>query len=422
MTPERFEYLFTLYKANQLSPEDWEELRTAVRDGMYDGYLQEDLFQLLKEEGTHNTWNKTLESSMWEMIGKGIQEDRNDARAAQQVSVPFLHRPVVRHLAIAASLLLAITSVWLFRPRARSADPSTAIAISHKIVPGSDKAMLILSDGTQIALDSTKNGLVARQGSSSIIKMNGTLSIAAASGQAIVSGQTTASPKGQYTGDLAIACNTITTPRGGQFELILPDGSKVWLNSSSSLKFPTVFTGNERAVTLAGEAYFEIGKNVQMPFVVHISNPSSGREGGKVQVLGTSFNIMAYTDEETINTTLLQGSVQVTGGDQMKQLIPGQQAALNTASHQLAVRSADLQQTIAWKNGLFEFDHTGLPAIMRQLARWYDIEIVYRVTPDNTPLGGSISRNLDLKEALALLEANGINHFKIEGKRVIVLP
>ncbi len=142
----------------------------------------------------------------------------------------------------------------------------------------------------------------------------------------------------------------------------------------------------------------------------------------KVSVLGTDFNVMAYADEKAINTTLLKGSVRVSEGSQITQLKPGQQASLNNSEKQFTVGAGDIQKAVAWKNGLFQFDNTDLSTIMRQLARWYDIEIIYQAKPDNTPLGGSISRNLNLNGVLGLLEANGINHFKIEGKKVFVLP
>jgi ferric-dicitrate binding protein FerR (iron transport regulator) len=211
------------------------------------------------------------------------------------------------------------------------------------------------------------------------------------------------------------AYNIISTPRGGQYQLILPDGSKVWLNSASSLKFPTAFYGKERQVELTGEGYFEVAKNANTPFSVTVNQM-------KIDVLGTHFNIMAYNDEKTMNTTLLEGAVTVSDGEMEKKLIPGQQAIVNEATRQMSVGQADILKAIAWKNGLFEFDNTDLSTIMRQLARWYDIEIVYEVTPEKTALGGSISRNLSLKEVLNMLEANGINHFNIEGKKIFVLP
>jgi ferric-dicitrate binding protein FerR (iron transport regulator) len=272
--------------------------------------------------------------------------------------------------------------------------------------------MLTLPDGTHIDLDSARNGRIATQGAAVFSKSNSALSISfAGTGQITHQTGNALNPAHPEAMEEAF----ISTPRGGQYQLLLPDGSKVWLNSASSLRFPTVFRGKQRSVELSGEGYFEIAKNASRPFYVKVNDM-------QIRVLGTHFNTMAYPDEKTINTTLLEGAVEVSSGDLSKRLAPGQQAALNNAGHQLAVGQADIQKAVAWKNGLFEFDHTDLATIMRQLARWYDIEIVYQAAADKTPLGGSISKNLGLTEVLDLLEANGINHFKIEGKKVFVLP
>lgn len=216
------------------------------------------------------------------------------------------------------------------------------------------------------------------------------------------------------------AYHTILTPRGGQYEIELPDGSKVWLNSASSLRFPSSFTGTQRNVELTGEGYFEIAGNPRMPFIVNVKTLTG--EEQTVRVLGTQFNIMAYPEEQRIRTTLLQGGVQISRKEMTATLTPGKQAVFDSAHLHFKLTQVDTRQVVAWKNGLFEFDHTDLTTIMRQLARWYDIEVIYRTSPDKTPLGGSISRNLQLPEVLALLEAQGINHFKIEGRKVLVLP
>ncbi len=407
MTKERFEFLFEEYKADRLSQEDWEELRMAIREGFHNAWLQDDFWQILKRGGMHETWTPDLEESVWRQIMKG----RHPAVMVEEEEIPAVsmnrsvlnRKRVIRYSAVAASLLIITVLLWLFRPVTKQAVSVAAIRVARNDVhPGGDKAILTLADGTRIELDSVRNGQIARQGAATFNKSNGTLSISLAAIPRAESGE---------GADEAF----ISTPRGGQYQLILPDGSKVWLNSASTLRFPTGFKGKERSVQLSGEGYFEIAKNAGMPFSVTVNHM-------KVKVLGTHFNTMAYPDEKTINTTLLEGAVEVSEGDLAKRLLPGQQAALNSAGHQLAVGQADIQKAIAWKNGLFEFDHTDLATIMRQLARWYDIEIIYRVTPDKTPLGGSISRNLSLTEVLNLLEANGINHFKVEGKKVFVLP
>ena len=415
MTRSRFEYLLGQYKANQLSQEEWEELRRAIREGQHEDWLQKDFLQLLRRGGLHETWTPGLQEAMWKEILNGrMPAEQLPERSIGKDRTPFIGRRLVRY-GVAAAILLAIIGGWrlFFKPVSHNPSP---VAFQHKtesdVRPGRDRALLTLPDGRRIDLDSAGNGQIATQGAAVFSKSNGALSISFA-GTRQITHQTGNEPDPAHPQAAGEAF--ISTPRGGQYQLLLPDGSKVWLNSSSSLRFPTVFSGKQRSVELSGEGYFEIAKNAAMPFFVKVNDM-------QVRVLGTHFNTMAYPDEKTINTTLLEGAVEVSSGDLSKRLVPGQQAALNNAGHQLAVGQADIQKAVAWKNGLFEFDHTDLATIMRQLARWYDIEIVYQALPDKTPLGGSISKNLGLTEVLDLLAANGINHFKIEGKKVFVLP
>jgi ferric-dicitrate binding protein FerR (iron transport regulator) len=238
---------------------------------------------------------------------------------------------------------------------------------------------------------------VIRQGGVAIQQQNGQLSY------------------GSQPADGSIHFNKLTTPRGGQFKVVLPDGTRVWLNSASMLRYPTAFTGKERIVELDGQGYFEVAANAQQPFKVKVHSM-------EVQVLGTDFDIMAYNDETSINTTLVTGSIQVKEGSNEQVLRPGQQAVMNNEDHQLTVRTADIRKVTAWKNGLFVFNNMALPAILREVARWYDVDIVYTTSPGTELYGGGIGRNLQLADILALLEGNGYNHFRIEGRKVIVLP
>lgn len=301
--------------------------------------------------------------------------------------------------AAAAAVLLAVAVLaflWLRPGRSVQTNAPLAKQAATGITPGSNKAMLTLSDGTTIPLDSNGQQVISA-GNTSISRKNGQLVYDAG------------------TTDGHVHYHTLTTPRGGQFRLTLPDGTRVWLNSASTLRYPTVFKGKERSVELQGQGYFEVAQNAGQPFKVMVNTM-------EVQVLGTGFDIMAYGDEATVNTTLVEGSVQVKQGNTTRMLKPGQQAVLNTASHALSVQNADIQKIIAWKNGLFVFNNMTLTAILREVARWYDVEIVYTVTPSAELYGGGISRSLQLSGVLDLLEANGFNHFRIEGRKVIVLP
>jgi transmembrane sensor len=403
MTLERFEFLFRQYKNDWLSQEDWKEFQSAVRSGVFDSFLKNEFTLLAESDEVHGKWSPELENAMWQVIQKNKTEKPElsliAGNAGNQISSSLKTRKrLIAYLSIAASLS-CIFYFWLNRPVHQKMIPASSDQKQTVILPGTNKAILTLGDGSHIVLDSSHNGQIAKMGNASFRKSGGTLRVSFLTGK---------------TSDQEPEEAVITTPRGGQFELILPDGSKVWLNSASSLRFPSVFKSKQREVKLDGEGYFEIAPNAKMPFIVSVNDM-------KVSVLGTHFDIMAYPDEKDINTTLFEGAVNVSKGTQTKQLKPGQQASMANAGDQLNVSQADLQKAIAWKNGLFQFDHTDLSTIMRQLARWYDIEIIYQTKPDTVGLGGSISRNLDLNGALRMLEANSINHFKIEGKKVIVL-
>jgi transmembrane sensor len=219
--------------------------------------------------------------------------------------------------------------------------------------------------------------------------------------------------------------NTIAVPRGGRYQLLLPDGSHVWLNAASTLRYPSAFTGAQRRVELDGEAYFEVSslpaspggggeKTARMPFIVQVN-------GTEVEVLGTHFNIMAYKDEASINTTLLEGAVRVSKDDHHQLLKPGQQAQLHPSGAITLVKKADTEKAVAWKNGAFKFDGSDIGTIMRQAARWYDIDVEYKGKV-NEEFYGTIGQEMNLSQILSVLEKTGLVHFTIEGRKVTVLP
>lgn len=302
----------------------------------------------------------------------------------------------LRRIAAAAVILLLAGAAYLLLNHKATEKVIAKVEPVTEITPGSNKAVLTLADGSTITLDSAGNQTI-QQGQVAIRKQNGQLLYDA---------------QAEGTG---IHYNKLTTPRGGQFKLVLPDGTKVWLNSASTLRYPTAFSGKDRIVELEGQGYFEVAKNAAQPFKVMVDNM-------EVQVLGTDFDVMAYPDEATVNTTLLTGSVQVKEGTTLQLLQPGQQAVLDNQRHTVSVKNADLKKVTAWKNGLFVFNNMALPAILREVARWYDVDIVYAAKPSEELYGGGIGRNLNLSGVLDLLEASGYNHFKIEGRQVTVLP
>jgi ferric-dicitrate binding protein FerR (iron transport regulator) len=277
------------------------------------------------------------------------------------------------------------------------------VKYTKDLLPGSNKAILTLSNGKKIILNNAGIGTIGSEGNAVINKT--------ANGEIVYSSTETAADNG------SLAYNTITIPNGGQYHLVLSDGTNVWLDAASSIKYPTVFTGNERKVVITGEAYFEVAHNAAKPFRVMA-------QGQTVEVLGTHFNIDAYTNEPVIKTTLLEGSVKVTNNMKTITLAPGEQAQVQpgTADNEIKVlNNVDTDEAIAWKNGLFQFNKASIESIMRQVARWYDVEISYmnNKIPSKT-FTGSISRNSSASQVLEILSYTGL-HFEIAGKKIIVI-
>jgi transmembrane sensor len=314
------------------------------------------------------------------------------------------------YLTVAASIILVISSVFLFkwyssRQDEVSVPESQAVAKNNDVPPGQFKAKLTLADGSVVVLDTISSNRLVQQGGTTVYTRNG---------------QLVYEQKAKHT---EVLYNTLTTSKGETYGMVLSDGSKVWLNSQSSLRYPVAFSGNERRVEITGEAYFEVAtdfvqkgnKSVKQPFKVVVDNM-------EVEVLGTRFNINAYADEEVIKTTLLEGKVKIVSDNMSSVLAPGQEAQLKRQTKLLQVMdNADVEQAVAWKNGFFQFSDDDLRTVMRQLARWYDVEVVYQGGVGTDTYGGRINRNSKASEVLTLLERNRV-HFKIQGKKIIVTP
>ena len=301
--------------------------------------------------------------------------------------------------AVAAVVLIGLgLGVWWWAHRPEQVRPQVAVASTGpKPVPGGNKAVLILANGSTVTLDSTKTGLVALQGNTNVVKVGGG-QIAYQNGMS------------QST----VLYNTVRTPRGGQYQVMLPDGSRVWLNAATSLRFPTAFAGTDRTVELSGEAYFEVAPGRDRPFKVKVGAMT-------VDVLGTHFDVMAYDDEESFRTTLLSGAVRVSGGDGSKVLKPGEGAALGSDRRIVMVAEADTDQAVAWKNGLFQFESAEVKEVMRQVARWYDIDVHYEGRIDEH-FSGFIARNAPLTDVLHQLQRAVKTSFTLEGRTVTVKP
>lgn len=376
-------------------------------------FLSEDLSQeevsllldSLQDDVMRQQWEAALNTLLRNKTAHGLSDPvrmeavRQSIMEGKHTKKPSRIRRILPYAAAAALIAFAVTGlIYFFQPATPGAQPLSE-GVPYHVMPGGNKAVLTLADGSQITLDSTENGAIANQGNVQVIKLD--------SGQLAYNAL-----KEGVEGE--IRYNTLATPKGGQFRIILPDGSKVWLNAASSLRFPTAFTGKEREVQLTGEAYFEIARNPGLPFKVAV-------KGMMVQVLGTHFNIMAYDDEKNIQTTLLEGAVKVNKGAQAVQLKPGQQAQLNTTGAMSVSDNVDIEGVVAWKNGYFHFNHESLEGVMRQVSRWYDAEITYEGNVPDREFGGKIARGSDIKDVLKILELSNV-HFRIEGKKIIVTP
>jgi ferric-dicitrate binding protein FerR (iron transport regulator) len=270
--------------------------------------------------------------------------------------------------------------------------------VANDALPGRSKAVLTLANGSSILLDSVANGMLAQQGNATVVKLN--------------NGQLAYNTLAEKPTE--VLYNTLATPRGGQYQLVLPDGSKVWLNAASSIRYPTAFAGKERKIEITGEAYFEVAKNTGVPFIVSTN-------GMDVKVLGTRFNVNAYDDEATIRTTLLEGAVLVTKDAATAILKPGQQSRLTKSGVINVINDTDIEEAVAWKNGLFSFKSADIKTVMRQIARWYDVEVVYEKEVQEQ-FHTEINRNTNASKVFKILETTGGVHFRIEGKKVTVMP
>jgi hypothetical protein len=319
----------------------------------------------------------------------------------QERSSKIFYKQIFYSLSAAAAVLIIISLGIMFYTQSYSQKEIlvTNKKFVHDVVPGGNKAFLTLANGTKLSLTDATDGELAKQAGISIVKTE--------DGQLVYNVSNT-SKQGNDTP----LFNTIETPRGGQYQINLPDGSRIWLNAASSLRYPVVFSDNERKVELKGEAYFEIAKNMASPFRVVSNNQI-------VEVLGTHFNINSYPEEGSVKTTLLEGSVKIRSGNKSAILRPGQQSQVGNS---INVTQADIYETVAWKNGKTQFSNADIKTIMRMLSRWYDVEVQYQGEMIETGFGGSVSRSKNISEILKLLELTGDVHFKIEGRRVTVMP
>jgi transmembrane sensor len=392
---KRLNELWDSHLANKLTSEEYQELMHMIQSGAYDQMIKDKIERLILEDQNEILLDP-LDAE--EIIHNIHSSDKEYARVTEFRPKRFY----ILRVAAAASLISLIvlgTFLWFNKGEQKEVAQTGVRKHNYKdeVLPGGNKAVLTLGDGSTIVLDDAQNGMLTQQGATKVIKLGGKLAY---------------DPAG--TGSTEVVFNTIATPRGGQYQIELPDGSLVWLNAASSIRFPTAFAGKERRVEISGEVYFEVAKNKAMPFIVSVI-------GAEVQVLGTHFNVMAYKEEHAVKTTLLEGSVRFVSGNNTSLLKPGQQSQLTKEGEVKVVNDVDIEEVLAWKNGMFYFENADIETVLKQVSRWYDVEVEYQTQRGiKRQFNGEIPRSSKLSDVLKVLELTSNKKFEIEGKKVIV--
>ena len=394
MDRSRLLYLIQRYSENTATPAELKELSDFIAESPDDELFTD---VMMEQMGRDPLINKNIPA--FEVLADRVVEITRPRRSYKWM------------WAAACMLLVMAGAIYIRLLRKEPVltakkEEKTAPAV---VVPGKTGAILTLSDGSTIVLDSMGTGKVASQNGADVLVQQGKLAY-------VSSGRVSGSGSG------AMVYNTLSTPTGRQYHIQLPDGTEVWLNAASSIHYPTVFSGTERVVDITGEAYFEVAKDAARPFKVKAG------QGAQIDVLGTHFNVNAYSNEPAIATTLLEGSVRFRGrggpnGEEKSELLkPGQQTQYDQASHALTVANdVETAQVVAWKNGKFDFNDMGLKKVMQQLERWYDIDVVYEKNVPDIKFFGKMTENIPLNDLLIILEKSKV-HFQMQGRKLVVKP
>lgn len=385
----RIEELLKKWSANTLEAQELEELDSLLT-GPQRAQLEGQIAGIMEQQPSIAAATEAERATIFARI---MAADK----PARVITGSFLQKNR-RWLGAAATLACLLSGTYLFLRQRQVKTP--AVAVSQRLPekePGSNKAILTLDDNSVIELDNNGDRIIGTQGQSQVAVVGGKLAY-----------------QQQNSAAATIAYNRITTPRGGEFSITLSDGTRLWLNASSSVRFPATFTGNKREIELEGEAYFEVAEDKAHPFEVKIREKT-------VQVLGTQFNVMGYTDEAAIVATLVDGAVKVTApGGSPKILTPGQHAVISNEASDIQVADADVDEETAWKNGRTYFNGADIRQIMRQISRWYNVDVQYDGEVQQLKFTCTVSRKDKLSKLLQLLEMTGTVHFKMENNTIIV--
>ena len=402
---DRLAYLLQQAVSHTATADELEELSDLIQadDTGHTAQLAE---MLLRKElpGEAADYDETY----WNQVAANILAADRTVERVVRVR-PSYRRAWLAAAVVSGVLLLAGGAYRLMQKPAPAPLATVTPKPANDVAPGSNKAVLILADGTQVPLDSAINGTLAQQGNTKISRQG--------------AGQLTYTYNEASHDALTMQYNTLRTPRGGQFQVTLPDGTHVWLNAESTLKYPVSFNGRNRQVELNGEAYFEVAANAHQPFRVMVpTRTDNGKDSLEIAVLGTHFNVMAYDNEQQIKTTLLEGAVRVSSNGNSKRLQPGEGIALNKSNSTLsAPANVNTEEAVAWKNGFIQLEGNDIASAMRLIARWYDVEVIYKA-PVSAHFRGIIPRNVPVSQVLKMMELTGEVHFEIKGKQLIVSP
>jgi transmembrane sensor len=393
MTEDQFIQLLQGFQDGRLSEEELLSFLKAAEDPRFESLIGEKLqLELAQMKALPITSNERADK-VWHHIQASMNGDESNRAVVEAIPaagrIHFLKRPWVRYAAAVIVLLGIGAYLWIFNKQQQVEQ-----VVTTDIAPGREGAVLTLANGTKVILDSLGNGVVAEQQGTQVILKDGSLAYNASNAS-------------------AVTYNTMATPNGRQFSITLPDGSKAWLNAASSITYPTAFIGDERPVAISGEVYFEVVKDARRPFKVKVNDHTA------IEVLGTSFNVKAYADDANTNTTLLEGSVRLRAYERVQMLKPGQQTLVKRGGDVELINHADIQKIMAWKNGLFNFQDESLEEVMKQLERWYDIQVKYIGDPPKKKFFGELGRDLTLSQVIETLQEIGIQ-FHIEGRILVV--
>lgn len=392
MKKERFTYLINQYANKAISTEEIGELKDLLAE-LDQSEIPEALCEMWLNESTLMA-GEPVDSAETDLYAEQILSIDKQLHTEEEVVINI--HPIRRYSWVAAAVVLVlILGGYFWIGNKKTVSQVAVMAKTLDVAPGKNGAILTLANGAQVVLDSLRNGVIALQNGAQVSLTNGQLIY-------------------QQTGNatVTVAYNTISTPKGREFNLQLPDGSHVWLNAASSIRYPTTFTGKERNVEVTGEAYFEVAKNQEIPFRVKIN------EQAAIEVLGTQFNINAYENESAIKTTLLDGSVRVISQQTAVVLKPGQQA--QNAQGVIHVISVDVNPVMAWKNGLFNFEGLSLMEAMKQLERWYDIRVQFKGAASKQMFSGKMYRNTNFSDVLEMFKEMGVK-YEWDGSMLTIL-